>query len=119
MQHAKYLSMSVLVIFTLSACTTMQPVKESSTTEEIINEIVPGTEILLVTDAGDKRYITVSSISEGYIFSEDESYKLEDIEIIEVTRLNTTGKAVAVVGGIGLALLMQYLIAAIVVVVAL
>jgi hypothetical protein len=120
MQRAQCLLVSVLVFFTLSACTTMQPVEENASTEAIVKEIKPGDEILLVTKSGDKRYITVSSISEGYIFSVEESYNIEDIEITEVRRLDvgeTAGQSIAVVGGIGFALLFQFLITALVVVV--
>lgn len=116
MHPVKYLSISMLVLFTSVACTTMQPVKENSPTEEIVKEIKPGDEIRLVTKSGDKRYITVSSISEGYIFSDEESYKLEDIKIIEVRRLDageTAVQWVAVVGGIGLAFLMDAILIAI------
>ena len=66
-----------------------------------------------------RRGTTVSSISEGYIFSEEESYKLENIKIIEAQRLNAAGQVVVVVGGIGFAVLMQALIYAIVLGVAL
>lgn len=68
MHHVNFLLISMLVLFTSVACTTMQPVRENSTTEEIVKEIKSGDEIRLVTETGDKRYITVSSIAEGYIF---------------------------------------------------
>jgi hypothetical protein len=94
----------------------MQAVKENSPTEEIVKEIKPGDEIGLVTKSGDRRNVTVSSISEGYIFSDEESYKLEDIKIIEVRRLDagqTAVQSAAVVGGIGLGVLINVIINAI------
>mgnify|MGYP003640618278 FL=1 len=125
MQHAKYLLVSVLVIFTLSACTTMQPVKGNSTTEEIVKVLKPGYEVRLVTKSGIEHYTKVTSISDGYVFSNEESFNIEDIEIIEITRpvsppgVDPLTDVVTVVGGIGFALLLQALILALVVGVAL
>lgn len=52
----KYLSISMLICLVLAACTTMQPVKENSTTEEILIEIKPGDEIRLVTKTGEQHH---------------------------------------------------------------
>jgi len=110
----KYLSISMLICLVLAACTTMQPVKENSTTEEILNEIKPGDEIRLVTKTGEQHLITVSSISDGYIFGEEEQFKLEDIEVIEIKRLNAAGNVAAAGVAIGVTVLVQALIMAII-----
>jgi len=110
----KYLSISMLICLALAACTTMQPLTENATNEEIEKEIKPGDEVRLVTKTGNQHFITVSSISEGYIFGEEESFKLDDIEIIEVKKPTAVGQVVghtAAAGiGIGAAILMQALI---------
>lgn len=113
----KYFPIPILICLVLTACTTMQPVKEDSTTEEVLNEINPGDEILLVTKTGNQHLITVSSISKGYIIGEVESFNLDDIEILEVKKPTAVGQVVghtAAAGvGIGVAVLMQALIMAI------
>jgi hypothetical protein len=93
MQHLKFISVLMALCIMLSACTTMQPVTEIATTDQIEKEIKPGNQVRLVTKTGNEHFIIVSSISEGYIFGEEESFKLDDIEIIEVKRPTAVGQA--------------------------
>jgi len=110
MQYLKFISVLMALCIMLSACTTMQPVTENATTDEIEKEIKPGNQVRLVTTTDNEHFITVSSISEGYIFGEEESFKLDDIEIIEVKRPTAVGKAVGYTAaftiGAGIAFLM-------------
>ena len=96
MQHLKFISVLIALCIMLAACTKMQPVTENATTDEIEKEIKPGNQVRLVTKTGNEHFITVSSISEGYIFGEEESFKLDDIEIIEVKRPTAVGQAVGI-----------------------
>jgi hypothetical protein len=106
MQHLKFISVLMALCIVLSACTTMQPVTENATTDEIEKEIKPGNQVRLVTKTGNEHFITVSSISEGYIFGEEESFKLDDIEIIEVKRPTAVGLAVGFTVAAGFVFLM-------------
>ena len=91
-----------LIIPFTAACTTMQPMEENLTNEEILNEIQPGNEIRIVTKTGDQHLITVSSVSEEYIIGEEEQFKREDIESIEIKRLTAAGTAAGLGVGIGI-----------------
>ena len=96
MQHLKFISVLMALCIMLSACTTMQPVSENATTEEIEKEIKPGDQVRLGTKSGNEHSITVSSMSEGYIFGEGESFILDDIETIEVQKITAVGQAVGI-----------------------
>ena len=91
MQHLKFISVLIALCIMLAACTKMQPVTENATTEEIEKEIKPGDQVRLVTKTSNEHFITVSSISQGYIFGEKESIKLDDIEKIEIKRHSAVG----------------------------
>ena len=95
MKRLKYISGLVVLCFLSVACTTMQPVKESTATEEIEREVKPGDEVRLVTKNGEEHVFVFSSISDGYIFGQEESFKLEDIQTLEVKKLTGAGYAVA------------------------
>ena len=110
MRHLQRFSISLLVFLVLNACTTIHPSKDNISNENIGNEIIPGDQIKIISQAGDQRLITVTSISDGYVISKEGRFKLEDIEIMEIKRLNMAGN-VAVVGAF---VFMQALITAII-----
>lgn len=96
--------MSVLLIFTLAACTTMQPITGDLTKENITNVVKPGNEIVIFTKTGYQHSIKVSSVTEDYIIGakileeehqylgEEEQFKLEDIERIDTRKPSAAAK---------------------------
>ncbi len=117
MQPIKHLSISMLILFTLIACTTMQPLNEDLTKEEIFNAIEPGDELNILTKTGDQHSITVSVVTEDYIIGGGKQFKIEDVERIEIKKISSAGTAAGTVGGVvvgvGLVYLYYLIIAAI------
>jgi len=113
MQPVKHLSISMLILFTLIACTTMQPLNEDLTKEEIFNAIEPGDELNILTKTGDQHSITVSVVTEDYIIGGGKQFKIEDVERIEIKKISSAGKVGVVVGGVGLVYLYYLIIGAI------
>ena len=114
MKTAIFLTILILGFFTLVACTTMQPLEENLSKEEIFNAIEPGDEINLVTKTGDQHLITVSVVTEDIIIGGGKQFKIEDIEQIEIKKLTAAGKTGAVVVGVGLGYLYYLFIGAII-----
>ena len=91
MKCFNYVFIALLLCFSLGACTTMQPVTENSTAEEIGKQIQPGDQVRLTTTNGEQHEFVFAYIEDGYIFGEEESYKLEDIETLEVKKSTAIG----------------------------
>ena len=114
MKTAMFLTILILVFFTLVACTTMQPLEEGLSKEEIFNSIEPGDEINLVTKTGDQHSITVSVVTEDIIIGGGKQFNIEDIERIEINKITAAGKTgMVAVGAIAYYLMFAILFAAI------
>lgn len=87
MKRFRFIFGSTLLCFMLAACVTMQPVGENTAAEEIDREIEPGDQVRLVTKNGERHEFVFSSISGEYIFGQEEKFKLEEIETLEVKNL--------------------------------
>ena len=108
------LGASILLLLTLVACTTMQPLKGDLSKEEIANAIEPGDEINILTKSGGQHLIIVSSITEDIIIGGGKQFKIEDIERIEIKKLSGAGKAGAAVVGVGVGYLIYAIFFAVV-----
>jgi len=113
MKTAMFLTILMLGFFTLVACTTMQPLEENLSKEEIFNSIEPGDEINLVTKTGNQHSITVSIVTEDIIIGGGKQFNIEDIGRIEIKKISAAGKVGVVVGGVGLGYLMIVIYSAI------
>ena len=109
MQPVKHLSISMLILFTLIACTTMQPLNDDLTKEEIFNAIEPGDELNILTKTGDQHSITVSVVTEDYIIGGGKQFKIEDVERIEIKKITAAGKAAGATAGVALGVGAAYL----------
>ena len=110
MKTSMFLTILMLVFFTLVACTTMQPMEEDLSKEEIFNSIEPGDEINLMTKTGDQHSITVSVVTEDIIIGGGKQFNIEDIERIEIKKITAAGKTGAVVVGAGVGYLIYFII---------
>jgi len=109
MKTAMFLTILMLVFFTLVACTTMQPLEENLSKEEIFNSIEPGDEINLVTKTGNQHSITVSIVTEDIIIGGGKQFNIEDIGRIEIKKISAAGKA-GMVATVGVAYYLMYFI---------
>jgi hypothetical protein len=91
-----------LMFLLASGCTTMQPLKEDMSREEIVNAIKPGDEVNIVTKSGDQHLIKVSSITEDNISGEKNEFEFEDIEKIELKKPTTAGKVAGYTAAAGI-----------------
>ena len=117
MPHLKYPILLMLVISVLVACKSTGPIKDDLTSEEIAQKINPGDQIRFVTKSGDHSTMIVTSVSNGLVTGEENQYRLEDIESIEVIKVNrkeTAGLVTGLALGIGFAILLDVLIEAVV-----
>jgi len=113
MKTVMFLTILMLALFTLVACTTMQPLEEDLSNEEIFDSIEPGDEINLVTKTGDQHSITVSVVTEDIIIGGGKQFNIEDIERIEIKKITAAGKTGVVVGGVAVGYLMYVIYSAI------
>ena len=89
----------ILIFMALSGCSSMKPMNEHLTNAQIVNEINPGDEIIILTIDNEKHLIIVESISEESITGSGKTFTYQQIISIEkegIDVLKTTG---AVVGG--------------------
>jgi len=93
MKTVMFLTILMLGFFTLVACTTMQPLEENLSKEEIFNSIEPGDEINLVTKTGNQHSITVSIVTEDIIIGGGKQFNIEDIGRIEIKKITAAGKS--------------------------
>ena len=114
MPHLKYPILLMLVISVLVACKSTGPIQDDLTSEEIAQKINPGDQIRFVTKSGEHSTMIVTSVSNGLVTGEENQYRLEDIEIIEVNRNETAGSLTGLALGIGFAILLDVLIEAVV-----
>ena len=113
LQHLKYLLISVLIFFSIAACTTMQPLTGDLSRENIASLIKPGSDVIVITKTGERHSIKVSSITEDRIIgttileeerqysAEEEQFRFEDIDRIETRKPGSAAKVVGTAAGVG------------------
>ncbi|NIN35522.1 MAG: hypothetical protein GTN46_05185 [Gammaproteobacteria bacterium] len=128
MKNIALFAVSIIVTASLAGCSSMQPVGEELSQQDIIQTISPGDEIVIrkLNESGpsSRHKITVKTIDDEKITTqlyaddkEDTDFYLSEIEVIETRQFSgkETAKGTAATGGVvaGLGLAFVYLIGSI------
>ena len=87
-----------LLLFTLAACTTMQPLDLPRGEDGLSGSVLPGDIVRITTRSGEQHVIEVSAVTESEISGEGRVFVLEEIEKLEVRRTTAAGKSAALGG---------------------
>ena len=89
----------MFVIFLSLGCSSLQPLDTRLSKQEIVKEINIGDQIEIETGSGERRVITVLSISETYIeWGAGERFELADIQVISHRKYTIGEKTLEVAG---------------------
>ena len=92
------LSILILLLFSLAACTTMQTLDPNGGEGGLSGSVSPGNVVRITTRSGEQHVIEVSSVTESEISSDGKVFGREEIEKLEVRRPTTAGAAAALGG---------------------
>ena len=92
----------------------MQPLDTDFPKQEVVDGIEIGDQIELETKTGDRRVITVSSISKSHIESGTERFALEEIEIVGLRKTTAAEEGAGVAFGITIGVSVHVLLMALI-----
>ena len=90
----------ILAFVAIAGCTTMKPVYLNQDDNPPARAISAGDRLRLVSRSGEEYLVTVSSVNDTTIFSQDSSFDITDLASIERSELSVSGKVGLVVIGI-------------------
>ena len=100
------LAIVVLLLIVSTACTTMKPMEEGLSHQQIFERINPGDKITIYTTNREKHLIVVDSIDTKQIVGGGKTFKYEDIVEIRQQRISALKTGGAVLGGAGVVIIL-------------